>query len=110
MYSPNFCHLVFDFCHRVLEFLSSGRRTYAHSLIWLKILFFPLEYRLSIEEFIPLVKEVEKDRQQTPEQLTTCLENFDRDGNGLVNVVELRYVLSSIGQFVFLSFKSPQIL
>uniref|UniRef100_A0A914ECM3 EF-hand domain-containing protein n=1 Tax=Acrobeloides nanus TaxID=290746 RepID=A0A914ECM3_9BILA len=59
---------------------------------------FDKEARLTIEEFIPLVKEVEKDRQKTPEELLTCLGNFDREGNGLVNTVELRYVLSSMGE------------
>lgn len=55
--------------------------------------------RISVEEFTPIYRNLRKDRryQKTPEELADCLANFDRDGNGLISVVDLRFILTSCG-------------
>ncbi|KAH7726569.1 myosin [Aphelenchoides avenae] len=56
--------------------------------------------RISVEEFTPIYRNLRKDRryQKTPEELADCLANFDRDGNGLISVVDLRFILTSCGE------------
>ncbi|XP_065174433.1 myosin-2 essential light chain-like [Sycon ciliatum] len=55
--------------------------------------------RLGFEEFLPILNSVrKKSAQGTQEEFIEGLKVFDRDGNGTVSSVELRHVLTSLGE------------
>ncbi|KAK6740362.1 hypothetical protein RB195_008681 [Necator americanus] len=58
------------------------------------------EARVSIEEFTPIYKNVQKEAGKAPtsEQFQTLLAHFDRDGNGAVMLPDLRYMLQNSGE------------
>ncbi|RCN45308.1 EF hand [Ancylostoma caninum] len=59
-----------------------------------------LEARVSIEEFTPIYKNVKKESGKPPtvEQFQNLLAHFDRDGNGVVMLPDLRYMLQNSGE------------
>ncbi|KAL6728853.1 hypothetical protein Aduo_010587 [Ancylostoma duodenale] len=58
------------------------------------------EARVSIEEFTPIYKNVKKESGKPPtvEQFQNLLAHFDRDGNGVVMLPDLRYMLQNSGE------------
>ncbi|KJH50518.1 transcription initiation factor IID, subunit [Dictyocaulus viviparus] len=53
------------------------------------------EARLSFEDFVPIYQSVSKNREKhTVEEFVEGLSHFDKEGNGLINVAELRERLS----------------
>uniref|UniRef100_A0A915E2K4 EF-hand domain-containing protein n=1 Tax=Ditylenchus dipsaci TaxID=166011 RepID=A0A915E2K4_9BILA len=58
--------------------------------------------RISVEELTPICRKVKKDNKNainfTEEQLAACLSNFDREGNGLIPVHELKFLLANCGE------------
>ncbi|KHJ77644.1 hypothetical protein OESDEN_22736 [Oesophagostomum dentatum] len=58
------------------------------------------EARVSIEEFLPIFKNVKKEasKQLPPEQFQNLLSHFDRDGSGVVMLPDLRYMLQNSGE------------
>uniref|UniRef100_A0A1I7TM06 EF-hand domain-containing protein n=1 Tax=Caenorhabditis tropicalis TaxID=1561998 RepID=A0A1I7TM06_9PELO len=56
--------------------------------------------RITIEEFIPIYKNVESKcgRNTTVKEFQTLLSHFDRDGNGQIQLVELKNMLQSGGE------------
>ncbi|EYC43226.1 hypothetical protein Y032_0499g2556 [Ancylostoma ceylanicum] len=57
------------------------------------------EARVSIEEFTPIYKNIKKESGKPPtfEQFQNLLGHFDRDGNGVVMLPDLRYMLQNSG-------------
>lgn len=56
--------------------------------------------RISIEEFIPIYKKVEAEcgRNTTAKEFQTLLSHFDREGNGQIQLVELKNMLQNGGE------------
>ncbi|CAD6185985.1 unnamed protein product [Caenorhabditis auriculariae] len=55
--------------------------------------------RLSFEDFVPIFKSVNKNREDhTVEEFVEGLSHFDKEGNGLINVAELRHLLTTLGE------------
>ncbi|KAF1762102.1 hypothetical protein GCK72_010364 [Caenorhabditis remanei] len=56
--------------------------------------------RISVEEFIPIYKNVETacGRNTTLKEFQTLLSHFDRDGNGQIPIVELKSMLQNGGE------------
>ncbi|CAJ0571932.1 unnamed protein product, partial [Mesorhabditis spiculigera] len=53
--------------------------------------------RISFEEFIPMYQTVYKKRQNV-EDFVEGLSHFDKEGNGMINVAELRHLLTTLGE------------
>ncbi|EPB76202.1 EF hand [Ancylostoma ceylanicum] len=57
------------------------------------------EARLSFEDFVPIFQSVSKNREKhTVEEFVEGLSHFDKEGNGLINVAELRHLLTTLGE------------
>ncbi|VDO68615.1 unnamed protein product [Heligmosomoides polygyrus] len=54
---------------------------------------FEKEARLSFEYFVPIFQSISKNREKH-----TGLSHFDKEGNGLINVAELRHLLTTLGE------------
>ncbi|CAJ0961523.1 unnamed protein product, partial [Mesorhabditis belari] len=55
--------------------------------------------RISFEEFIPMYQTVYKKRQKhNVEEFVEGLSHFDKEGNGMINVAELRHLLTTLGE------------
>ncbi|CAI4226620.1 unnamed protein product [Auanema sp. JU1783] len=60
---------------------------------------FDKEARLTFEDFVPIFQTVSKVRgKHTPEEFVEGLAHFDKEGNGLINVAELRHLLTTLGE------------
>lgn len=59
--------------------------------------------RVSFEEFLPIYLSVSKRKEQgSMEDFIEGLRVFDKDGNGFINSAELRHVLTSLGELLFI--------
>ncbi|KAJ1372201.1 hypothetical protein KIN20_034293 [Parelaphostrongylus tenuis] len=57
------------------------------------------EARLSFEDFVPIFQSISKNREKhTVEEFVEGLSHFDKEGNGLINVAELRHLLTTLGE------------
>ncbi|VDM58402.1 unnamed protein product [Angiostrongylus costaricensis] len=57
------------------------------------------EARLSFEDFVPIFQSVSKNREKhSVEEFVEGLSHFDKEGNGLINVAELRHLLTTLGE------------
>jgi len=57
------------------------------------------ESRISFEDFLPIYQTVNKSREaHTMEEFVEGLSHFDKEGNGLINVAELRHLLTTLGE------------
>jgi myosin light chain 6 len=57
------------------------------------------EKMLTLEEFLPVVSQVKKDKDQgTPEDFMECLKLYDKAENGTMMQAELAHVLLSLGE------------
>ncbi|KAH7698310.1 hypothetical protein AAVH_34601 [Aphelenchoides avenae] len=57
------------------------------------------EARITFEEFVPIYQTVSKNRQNhTLEEFVEGLSHFDKEGNGTINVAELRHLLTTLGE------------
>ena len=55
--------------------------------------------RLSFEDFVPIFQQVAKNREKhTVEEFVEGLSHFDKEGNGMINVAELRHLLTTLGE------------
>ena len=53
--------------------------------------------RISFEEFLPIYVSLAKKQCGSEEEFVEALKMFDRDGNGWINSVELKRMLTSLG-------------
>ena len=54
--------------------------------------------RISFEEFVPIYQTVNKNRSShSLDEFVEGLSHFDKDGNGTINVAELRHLLTTLG-------------
>ncbi|XP_065185658.1 myosin-2 essential light chain-like [Sycon ciliatum] len=57
------------------------------------------DHRLSFEDFLPIFNSVRSKKEAgSQEAFIEGLRVFDKDGNGTINSVELRHVLTSLGE------------
>ena len=57
-----------------------------------------LEERITFEDFLPIVQSVNKSREHhSMEEFVEGLSHFDKEGNGFINVAELRHLLTTLG-------------
>lgn len=57
--------------------------------------------RITFEEFLPIYQTISKSRQsQSVDEFVEGLSHFDKDGNGTINVAELRHLLTTLGRFL----------
>ncbi|TKR77178.1 hypothetical protein L596_018197 [Steinernema carpocapsae] len=55
--------------------------------------------RISFEEFVPIYQTINKNRENhSLEEFVEGLSHFDKDGNGMINVAELRHLLTTLGE------------
>ncbi|TKR68027.1 hypothetical protein L596_024077 [Steinernema carpocapsae] len=56
--------------------------------------------RISIEEFTPILHNIQKNAGKPPteEEFVECLTHFDRDRSGTIGIVELRHMLENGGE------------
>ncbi|KAE9554863.1 hypothetical protein FO519_001891 [Halicephalobus sp. NKZ332] len=55
--------------------------------------------RISFEEFVPIYQTVNKNRSShSLDEFVEGLSHFDKDGNGTINVAELRHLLTTLGE------------
>ncbi|KAE9552758.1 hypothetical protein FO519_004020 [Halicephalobus sp. NKZ332] len=54
--------------------------------------------RISIEEFLPIYNDLKKEVGLFDEELIGMLSNFDREGNGLIHIADLRHILVNTGE------------
>lgn len=55
--------------------------------------------RLSFEDFLPIYQTINKEKEtHTPEEFIEGLSHFDKEGSGLINVAELRHLLTTLGE------------
>jgi len=55
--------------------------------------------RITFEEFLPMLQTVHRQRERLgAEQFVEGLSHFDKDGNGQINVAELRHLLTTLGE------------
>uniref|UniRef100_A0A0R3S311 Myosin-2 essential light chain n=1 Tax=Elaeophora elaphi TaxID=1147741 RepID=A0A0R3S311_9BILA len=60
---------------------------------------FFLETRITFEDFVPIYQSVNKCREShTLEEFVEGLSHFDKEGNGLINIAELRHLLTTLGE------------
>ncbi|CAI5444139.1 unnamed protein product [Caenorhabditis angaria] len=60
---------------------------------------FEKESRLSFEDFVPIFQSVGKTREKhSVEEFVEGLSHFDKEGNGMINVAELRHLLTTLGE------------
>lgn len=64
-------------------------------------IFFISDSRISIEEFLPIYNNLKKEAGLFEEELIGMLSNFDREGNGLVHITDLRFILVNTGIFFY---------
>lgn len=56
------------------------------------------EQRISFEDFLPIYQSVNKNKENhTLEEFVEGLSHFDKEGNGLITVAELRHLLTTLG-------------
>ncbi|KAK6102644.1 myosin, putative [Brugia malayi] len=57
------------------------------------------ETRITFEDFVPIYQSVNKCRENhTLEEFVEGLSHFDKEGNGLINIAELRHLLTTLGE------------
>jgi len=57
------------------------------------------EARITFEDFLPIYQSVNKNKEQhSLEEFVEGLSHFDKEGNGLINVAELRHLLTTLGE------------
>ncbi|VDM26162.1 unnamed protein product [Toxocara canis] len=55
--------------------------------------------RITFEDFVPIYQSVNKSKENhTLEEFVEGLSHFDKEGNGLINVAELRHLLTTLGE------------
>uniref|UniRef100_A0A915BIX6 Checkpoint protein n=3 Tax=Ascarididae TaxID=6250 RepID=A0A915BIX6_PARUN len=55
--------------------------------------------RITFEDFVPIYQSVNKSKEShTLEEFVEGLSHFDKEGNGLINVAELRHLLTTLGE------------
>ncbi|MFH4982777.1 hypothetical protein AB6A40_009486 [Gnathostoma spinigerum] len=55
--------------------------------------------RISFEDFVPIYQSINKTREtHTLEEFVEGLSHFDKEGNGMINVAELRHLLTTLGE------------
>jgi myosin light chain 6 len=55
--------------------------------------------RISFEDFLPIYQSVAKSRgNHSLEEFVEGLSHFDKEGNGMINVAELRHLLTTLGE------------
>uniref|UniRef100_A0A914Z2W1 EF-hand domain-containing protein n=1 Tax=Panagrolaimus superbus TaxID=310955 RepID=A0A914Z2W1_9BILA len=54
--------------------------------------------RITVEEFLPIFKAVQSHPTPTADDFMELLANFDREGNGMIQITDLRYVLVNSGE------------
>ncbi|KAF8359528.1 mlc-5 [Pristionchus pacificus] len=55
--------------------------------------------RISFEDFVPILQSVGRKREKhTVEDFVEGLSHFDKEGNGMINVAELRHLLTTLGE------------
>lgn len=56
------------------------------------------ETRITFEEFLPIYQSINKTRTtHSVDEFIEGLSHFDKDGNGTINVAELRHLLTTLG-------------
>lgn len=56
------------------------------------------ESRLSFEDFLPIYQTINKEKEShTCDEFIEGLSHFDKEGSGLINVAELRHLLTTLG-------------
>ncbi len=56
------------------------------------------EQRITFEDFLPIYQSVHRSRAtHTVDEFVEGLSHFDKDGNGTINVAELRHLLTTLG-------------
>ena len=57
------------------------------------------DIRITFEDFVPIYQQVNKNRENhTLEEFVDGLAHFDKEGNGFINVAELRHLLTTLGE------------
>ncbi|VDD87632.1 unnamed protein product [Enterobius vermicularis] len=57
------------------------------------------DMRITFEDFVPIYQQVNKNRENhTLEEFVDGLAHFDKEGNGFINVAELRHLLTTLGE------------
>uniref|UniRef100_A0A0N5AGG1 EF-hand domain-containing protein n=1 Tax=Syphacia muris TaxID=451379 RepID=A0A0N5AGG1_9BILA len=57
------------------------------------------DLRITFEDFVPIYQQVNKNRENhTLEEFVDGLAHFDKEGNGFINVAELRHLLTTLGE------------
>jgi myosin light chain 6 len=57
------------------------------------------EQRITFEEFLPIYQETYKNKEaHSVDEFVEGLSHFDKEGNGLINVAELRHLLTTLGE------------
>ena len=55
--------------------------------------------RITFEEFLPIYQSINKTRTtHSVDEFIEGLSHFDKDGNGVINVAELRHLLTTLGE------------
>uniref|UniRef100_A0AC34QSD3 EF-hand domain-containing protein n=1 Tax=Panagrolaimus sp. JU765 TaxID=591449 RepID=A0AC34QSD3_9BILA len=54
--------------------------------------------RISLEEFLPIYNNLHKEKPVTNDELLNLLANFGREGNGFINITDLRFILINSGE------------
>ncbi|KAK0416366.1 hypothetical protein QR680_012442 [Steinernema hermaphroditum] len=55
--------------------------------------------RITFEEFVPIYQTINKNREShSLEEFVEGLSHFDKEGNGMINVAELRHLLTTLGE------------
>ncbi|VDN03995.1 unnamed protein product [Thelazia callipaeda] len=55
--------------------------------------------RITFEDFVPIYQSVNKCRENhTLEEFVEGLSHFDKEGNGMINIAELRHLLTTLGE------------
>ena len=61
--------------------------------------FFPPEFRISFEMFLPILQTIQKNRDtSTYEDFVEGFRVFDKEQNGTISSAELRHLLTSLGE------------
>ena len=64
-------------------------------------LFSILDRRINFNEFLPILKEVAKNRDASqPADFIEGFKVFDKEQNGTIGTAELRHLLSTLGEFI----------
>ncbi|CAJ0942406.1 unnamed protein product, partial [Mesorhabditis belari] len=57
------------------------------------------ETRINFEDFVPILQSVNKNREKhSVDEFVEGLSHFDKEGSGLINVAELRHLLTTLGE------------